>query len=66
MVQHLPVYEVPCILDSVDHMRVHVVLKHEGTVCEYAGMLSIDGGMKVSGDSIILLCADGDVRVREG
>jgi hypothetical protein len=66
MVQHLPVHEVPCILDSVDRMKASVVLKHEDTLFECAGMLSLDGGMKVSGDSTILLCADGDVRVREG
>jgi hypothetical protein len=26
----------------------------------FAGMLSLDGGINISEDSIILLCADGD------
>lgn len=33
MVQHLPVHEVLGISDSVDHMNVSVVLKHEDTLC---------------------------------
>jgi len=32
----------------------------------FAGMLSLDGGINVSEDSTILLCADGDGRVCEG
>jgi hypothetical protein len=47
-------------------MKTIVVLKHSDILCEYAGMLSLGGGMKVSEDSTIVLNADGDVRVSEG
>jgi hypothetical protein len=47
------------------YMGMGVVIQQNDTPCDHAGMLSLDGGMKISKGSTIALYIVGDVMVLE-
>jgi hypothetical protein len=65
MVQHLPVHEAQCVLDSVGPMGMGTVMQHDDTPHEHVMTLSLYGSTKVSEDYTTVLCIDGDVGVPE-
>jgi hypothetical protein len=59
VVQHLPICGVQCLLDSAEDLGMCVVIQHNDSCNEHAGVLSRDCGMKVLKYSAVALCTDG-------
>lgn len=62
MAWYLPACGVEHILEYAGHMGMGVVQRHDPH--EHAGTLSSYGSIKVLEDSIIVLCADSDIRTQ--
>lgn len=60
----LALHEMYCVLESVRHMTMGLVLQHCDTPLESARALSLNGSMKmISGGHTFMLCVDDDVRL---
>lgn len=59
MVQNLLVHGMQHVLDSAGHIGVGVV-QHSDLPCSRGGMLSLDGGMKITESITVVLHSDAD------
>jgi hypothetical protein len=62
---HVMALETVTFPDSAAHMWSGTVIQYDDTPCNHVGMLSLVGNTKVSKNSTMMLCIDGDVRFLE-